>query len=141
MIVVFPDANVLFSAVHRPQSAPGLLLEFAAAGLIRAVSSDYAIEEARRNLTVKSPDALPEWERVRRHCTPSPAPGDTTLAWSATQIATKDAPILAAAIDAGCDWLVTGDRRDFGPLFGSTQRGVLVISPSDALRRLLAQRD
>jgi hypothetical protein len=34
---------------------------------------------------------------------------------------------------------VTGDRRDFGHLLGSKQRGVLVISPSEALRRLIAQ--
>jgi predicted nucleic acid-binding protein len=51
----------------------------------------------------------------------------------------KDAPILAAAIDARCDWLVTGDRRDFGHLFGSNQRSVLVVSPSEALRRLIDQ--
>jgi hypothetical protein len=34
---------------------------------------------------------------------------------------------------------VTGDRRDFGHLFGTIQRGVLVISPSEALRRLIDQ--
>jgi hypothetical protein len=34
---------------------------------------------------------------------------------------------------------VTGDRRDFGHLFGSNQRSVLVISPSEALRRLIDQ--
>jgi len=51
----------------------------------------------------------------------------------------QSAPILAASIDAGCDWLVTADRRDFGHLFGSNQRGVLVISPSEALRRLIDQ--
>jgi predicted nucleic acid-binding protein len=49
----------------------------------------------------------------------------------------KDAPILAAAIDARCDWLVTGDRRDFGHLFGTEQRGVRVMPPSEALQRIL----
>ena len=78
------------------------------------------------------------FERVRQTCALSPAPGIGTLAWATTQIATKDAPILAAAVDCRCDWLVTGDRRDFGPLFGSTQLGVLVGPPSEALRRLLA---
>jgi hypothetical protein len=34
---------------------------------------------------------------------------------------------------------VTGDRRDFGHLFGSKQRGVLVISPSEAFRRAIDQ--
>jgi hypothetical protein len=35
------------------------------------------------------------------------------------------------------DWLVTGDRRDFGHLFAMTQRGVLIMTPSEAVRRLL----
>jgi predicted nucleic acid-binding protein len=137
LIVLFLDANVLFSAAHRPQNAPGLLVDFASAGLVRACTSEYALEEARRNLALKSPDAMLSFERVRQTCAVTPAPGIGTLAWATTQIATKDAPILAAAIDCRCDWLVTGDRRDFGPLFGSTQRGVLVIPPSEALRRLL----
>jgi predicted nucleic acid-binding protein len=138
LIALFLDANVLFSAVHRPQSAPGLLIDFAAAGLVQAVSSEYAFEEARRNLAVKSPDAMTAWERVRSRCSSIPSASGPTLAWSTRQIAAKDAPILAAAIDARCDWLVTGDRRDFGHLFGSTQRGVLVITPSEAMRRLMA---
>jgi hypothetical protein len=36
---LFLEADVLFSAVHRPDSAPGLLVEFAAAGPVRAVNS------------------------------------------------------------------------------------------------------
>jgi predicted nucleic acid-binding protein len=138
LIVLFLDANVLFSAAHRPQSAPGLLVDFACAGLVRAVTSEYALEEARRNLALKSPDATLSFERARRTCALSPTPGLATLAWATAQIAAKDAPILAAAVDGRCDWLVTGDRRDFGPLFGSTRRGVLVVPPSDALRRLVA---
>jgi hypothetical protein len=31
------------------------------------------------------------------------------------------------------------DRRDFGHLFGSNQRGLMEISPSEALRRLVNQ--
>jgi predicted nucleic acid-binding protein len=139
LIVFFLDANVLFSTVYKPQSAPGLLIDFAAAGLARAVTSAYALEEARRNLALKAPDAIPAWERVRSSCALCPSPSNETLEWSAAQIVAKDAPILAASIDAGCDWLVTGDRRDFGHLFGSNQRGVLVISPSEALRRLIDQ--
>ena len=139
MIVFFLDANVLFSAVYRPQSAPRLLFDFASAGLARAVTSAYALEEARRNLALKAPDAIPAWERVRSICTLCPSSSNETLEWSAAQIMAKDAPILAASIDARCDWLVTGDRRDFGHLFGSNQRGVLVISPSEALRRLIDQ--
>jgi hypothetical protein len=49
----------------------------------------------------------------------------------------KDAPILAAAVHAGSDALVTGDRTHFGPLYGRSFKGVLVLSPAGALARLL----
>ena len=106
MIVFFLDANVLFSAVYRPQSAPGLLIDFASAGLARAVTSAYALEEARRNLALKAPDAIPAWERVRSSCALCPSPSNETLEWSAAQIVAKDAPILAASISARCDWVI-----------------------------------
>ena len=66
----------------------------------------------------------------------SPAPSNATLEWPAAQIVAKGAPILAASIDAGCDWFVTGDRRAFGQMLGSIQLGVRVISPSGALQGL-----
>jgi predicted nucleic acid-binding protein len=49
----------------------------------------------------------------------------------------KDAPILAAAVHAQADLLVTGDSRDFGHLFGHTLRGTRVATPATALDLLL----
>lgn len=40
----------------------------------------------------------------------------------------KDAPLLCAAIRGRCRYFVTGDRRDFGHLYGRTIEGVEVIS-------------
>jgi hypothetical protein len=45
--------------------------------------------------------------------------------------------VLASAIGAGCDILMTGDVRHFGPLFGCTVGGVAVRSPVDAAGVLL----
>jgi hypothetical protein len=60
------------------------------------------------------------------------------VAWALEQgLPLKDAPILAAAVQARCDVLVTGDRTHFGPLSGRRLRGVQVLSPADALRLLL----
>ena len=113
------------------------MIAFAAAGLARAVISAFALEEARRKLALKAPDALSAWEGERRRCALSLAPSNVTLEWPAAQIVAKDAPILAASIVAGCDWFVTGGRRAFGQILGSIQLGVRVISPSGALRRLI----
>jgi predicted nucleic acid-binding protein len=52
-------------------------------------------------------------------------------------LAANDAPILAAAIDARCSILATGDRTDFGRLMGKRVRGTLVMLPAEALDLLL----
>jgi hypothetical protein len=60
------------------------------------------------------------------------------FAWALEQgLPLKDVPILAAAVQGRCDLLVTGDRAHFGPLYGRRLRGVEVLSPADALARLL----
>ena len=65
---------------------------------------------------------------------PSPA----TLAWvAANPLPPKDAPILAAAIDASCHLLATGDRTHFGKLFGKRVRGTVVALPVEAIEILI----
>jgi toxin ParE1/3/4 len=43
----------------------------------------------------------------------------------------KDKPILGAAMGAGCAYLVTGDKRVFGHLYGKTVEGVTVLNYLD----------
>jgi predicted nucleic acid-binding protein len=50
----------------------------------------------------------------------------------------KDAPILAAAVQAGATLLVTGDQNDFGHLYGQTLRGTQVLPPAAAIERIIA---
>jgi hypothetical protein len=51
----------------------------------------------------------------------------------------KDRPVLAAAVRHGCQALVTGDRRHFGPLFGETLQGVTIYSPRSLAEALLPE--
>jgi hypothetical protein len=51
----------------------------------------------------------------------------------------KDVPLLCAAIRARSDYFVTGDRRDFGHLFGTRVQGILVVTPL-MLAEILAGR-
>jgi uncharacterized protein len=134
---LFLDANVLFSAAHKRQSAQGLLIDFAETKQIQAISSAYAFDEAQRNLARKSPNALSLWSSITSVIGLAPEPDREHLIWAETQVAAKDAPILASAAIAKVDWLVTGDRRDFGHLFSTTQRGILIITPAEAIRILL----
>jgi len=45
----------------------------------------------------------------------------------------KDRPVLAGAIQAQADQLVSGDKRHFGPLHGKTILGVRITAPSELL--------
>lgn len=138
---LFLDANVLFSAAYKHDSAQGLLIELAAAGLITAISSAYAIEEARRNLIRKSPKSIQIWPNMLAVIAIAPEPDTEHLAWAGAIVVAKDAPVLASAVRAKVDWFMTGDRSDFGHLFSKTVRNVLVIPPAEAVRRLTAESE
>lgn len=135
---VFLDANVLFSAAYRDTGSVRAFFPLAAAGACRLVSSAHAVEEARRNLALKHPDRLKDLDRLLGSVQMSPEPRAATLTWAlATGLPPKDAPILAAAVEARCHILATGDRTDFGALLGRRMRGTLVMLPVDAIGLLL----
>ena len=60
----FLDANVLFSASNAGSNIARLIAVLCARGA--AVSSDLAIEEARRNITVKRTAWLPAFDQLLR---------------------------------------------------------------------------
>jgi len=121
---VFLDANVLFSAAYREDSALVRLWRVSSAVL---VSSEYAVDEARRNL----PDAAARARLERMLADVEIVTGmhDALLA-DGLDLAEKDRPILGAALAAGCTHLITGDSRHFGRLFGSQISGLHVMTPA-----------
>ena len=120
---VFLDANILFSASN-PKWLTGLLLEVLA-GHGELVASEFAIEEARRNVAGFSPDLLEGLEawivRVR-------IVSDAGHGLSPKELVEKDRPILDAAIAGGCTHLLTGDTRHFGQWMGKSVTGVKIVS-------------
>lgn len=130
---VFLDANVLFSASNAGSSFAGLLEWLFDHGT--AVTSEVAIEEARRNLVLKRAAWLPAFEALLPKVEVVPSmvfPLPVTLA-------EKDVPLLCAAIRGRCELFVTGDRRDFGLLMGRTIQGVRVVSPLQLAKRLASR--
>jgi predicted nucleic acid-binding protein len=136
---VFLDANVLFSAAHRQTGSMRAFFELAAAGACTLVSSAYAVDEARRNVALKHSARMADLEALVATLEVCPEARAATLSWARTTgLPHKDAPILAAAVDARCHLLATGDRTDFGPLFGRRVRGTLVMLPAEAIGLLIA---
>jgi predicted nucleic acid-binding protein len=135
---LFLDANVLFSAAHNPHGNARALFRLAPGGGITLLTSSYAAEEAVRNINLKFPACAPDLAALLERLVLGPEPASVLVGEAATTgLPQKDAPILAAAIAADADVLVTGDRRHFGPLYGASVRRVLILPPADALRKVL----
>ena len=105
---VFLDANVLFSAGNAGSNIARLTEWLCQRDT--AVSSDLAVEEARRNLELKRPQWLAGFDRVKAGLELVPA-AQFTLP---VPLDAKDVPLLCAAIAARCQYFATGDKRDFG---------------------------
>lgn len=136
---LFLDANVLFTGAHNPKGRSAALVALAQDGACTLLTSPHAVEEARRNLRMKHPGAegaLDALLRVVILGREAPAP---LVTWALEEgLPLKDAPILAAAVAGRADLLVTGDRTHFGAFYGRRLRGVEVVTPAEALARLLA---
>ena len=127
---IFLDANVLFSAAYTPDSR---LLELCSLDAVELVTSLFALEEARRNLSARNPDGIAVLDELVSKMTivtgtrTGQPPEDV-------QLADKDIPILLAAIDSNCTHLLTGDKRHFDTLYGRSIGGVLAQTPARYLR-------
>lgn len=131
MDVLFLDANVLFSAAYRADAGVARLWKLED---VRLLTSTYAVEEARRNLSPG--DRRDRLERllgrleIGRSVPDRPLPRSVQLPW-------KDRPILLAALAAGATHLLTGDVTHFGPYMGAEVEGTRIVTPG----RYLAERE
>jgi len=124
---LFLDANVLFSAAYKKDSA---LLQLWKLEDVTLVSSRYALEEARINLPEAAHARLDKLAArlVLYEAGPAELVEDIILPG-------KDMPILSAAIIGKATHLITGDWKHFGKYFGKTLSGVLVLPPSVYLKK------
>jgi hypothetical protein len=127
-VKVFLDANILFSASAAHSRVRLLIYTILQTG--SCVTSAYAIEEAKRNLVAKQFGSL---ETLNTLLTQIGVDNRLVLELP-VPLPTKDIPIMAGAIATHSTHLLTGDKQDFGFLFGKTISGVKVISP-----RLMAE--
>jgi len=138
---LFLDANILFSAAYRDGNPALLLFELAVAGRCHLVTSEFAWEEAHRNITQKCPQRLPMLAALKKQLKFAPVPDASGIAVASEQgLPDKDAPILAAALATKAQVLVTGDRTHFGHLYGKEAGSLQVLTLRDTLVSLLEIR-
>ena len=126
---IFLDANILFSAARADGAIRQMLALLQNAKHSCWVVS-FVIEEARRNLAAKAPSGLAELETMLEGFhTATMQPRDLALE-AGFPLPEKDRPVLAAAIRAKCDALVTGTAR----ILGRSMANAFTVSPSTRLR-------
>ncbi|MDE0285773.1 MAG: PIN domain-containing protein [Gammaproteobacteria bacterium] len=131
---IFLDANVLFTVAHNPRGKAAFIVEIGRDGLWKLYSSAYAVAEARRNLEIKFPEQVTDFEillgemQIIKH-----QESDARL----PGLGNKDQPIFQAALACSATHLVTGDKKDFGKFMnkpGETS-GIIIQTPADFLRQ------
>jgi len=124
---VFLDANVLFSAAYAPDSRLRSLWSLAG---VELVTSEFALEEARRNLVLHQSVGVAVLDELLAGMTITSALAAEGCLPPDLALAEKDRPILAAAVALGCTHLLTGDTRHFGALYGRRVQGVRILTPA-----------
>ena len=135
---VFIDADVLFagSAAPSEHGASLVVLRMAEITLLEAYTSQQVIGEVERNLAEKLPRALPAFRMiVVRSLQVVPDPDSEELHPFAGLANAADLPILVAAIETTCPWLVSFNTRHYRP--GHPK--ITVLPPGDFLLRVRHQ--
>ncbi len=133
---VFVDTSVWIAAVLSARGASFAVLGLARERRIDIASSKDVFDEAVRNLGLKYPDRLNSFHKVFYLIRPTFAvPQKETILAAAAMVHADDAMILAAAIEADADALVTLDKKHFLNLPElETRVGFPIIRPEALLR-------
>jgi len=139
---VFLDANVIFSALYSSKGAPNAILEAYVEGKIEVVISHQVLAETILNIQRKKPDLLPNLyfflQQAPFEIQPDPSVED--IARWAKVINPPDTPILAAAIAAGPDFLVTGNTQHFTPEVAKKAK-LRILTPAQFIQTYLQLKD
>ena len=124
LLRVFLDANILFSASLKEDHR---FLQFWTMPNLIPMTSAYVADEARRNCVSQT-----HTNRLDRLLEQSHMVSDIPGAFLPRGIIlpAKDAPVLAAAVHAGANFLITGDKRHFRKWMNApiqTHLGTLLI--------------
>lgn len=142
---VFLDSSALIAGIASSKGAAREILRLAEIGLIEIIVSRQVVVEVDRNITAKLPECLDDFRNYLETLAPvlvaDPSQRDI-LRFSAL-IQPHDAPILAAAVAAQADYLVTWDQKHFKTTGPRALALPKVMNPGEFLhefRQLLHER-
>jgi predicted nucleic acid-binding protein len=133
-LAVCVDSDVMIAGLMSTKGASHAILVLGELGLFRILVPKVAVEEVRRNLQARLPDAIPFFDQFLACPAVRVCSGSAKDAVAAKPHAeTEDVPILAAAIGSGAALLVTHNTRHF-----TSTDSVRVLRPSALLEEARA---
>lgn len=135
---MFLDTSVLIAGVASATGAAASVLDLCETGVVEAIVSKQVLVEADRNFQDKFPDLIQDYRQFVRNVSPllQPDPRPSEVQAAARIIDVKDAPILAAAINANPDFLFTWDTRHFQSKQVESRVVFRVVTPGELLEEL-----
>jgi putative PIN family toxin of toxin-antitoxin system len=135
-IKVFIDTNVLIAGVASVTGASATVLDLCEAESIQMVISRQVLVEADRNFSAKLPGLVAQIRQFSQNLAPVMVedPPIKAVDKAAALVARKDATILAAAIEAKVDYLITLDKKHFLKKKFQPNFPIEVCSPADFLK-------
>jgi hypothetical protein len=128
VLLVFLDSNVVYSAAR---SAFSPFHRFWELSYLELLTSPHSLGEIRQNY--ESPDHEQRAEKlIARMRMVSDRPD--LLLPDGIVLPEKDKPIYLAALGAGADYLITGDKKHFSAYFNRSRMGLTVMEPMPFLR-------
>lgn len=132
---VFFDSDVIIAGSFSKTGAGHILLQLAEVGIIQGYISEQVVQECTRNIRKKLPEALPAFQSILDESFLAVVvPVDPAQAGEKArgQADDKDVPILAAALEARADVLVTFNTKDYFPHESPPK----ILSPGDLLKAI-----
>lgn len=133
---VFLDTSALIAGIASVKGAARAVLQLAETGLIEVIVSRQVIVEADRNIEDKLPEMLSEYREFIKFLAPvlvdDPPRGE--IKRFLTVINPDDAPILAAAVNADADFLITWDRKHFIGKNIHIHSNMKIVTPGEFLK-------
>jgi len=137
LMKVFFDADALIAGSASNQGVSFILLQLAELELIAGLTSEQVIEECRRNLENKLPDAISTFEQIISHALKIlDNPSIEKINKFEGCADKKDIPIFVAAVLSDADFLVTFNTKDFWP---TPDVSLLVLEPGKLLQKIREQ--
>ncbi|MFN8486928.1 MAG: PIN domain-containing protein [Caldilineaceae bacterium] len=134
---IFADSSVIIAGAVSRKGASRAVLSMAEIGLFQLVVSRQVVDECEQNLRHKFPGALPVFAQLLTNInlilTDEP-PLEESERWH-PYIEAKDAPILAAAVEAKVDRLLSLNTKHFTAKVAQAS-GIMIQTPSEFVREI-----